>query len=212
MILSGNKSHSRDKNFLLYHPVTVLSTIMAERNADSDIYKKFVVLPENIRKEVMEWFRGSKEVRIFITGKTGVGKSTLVNGLVGKVMAKEGDTLDPETSKVKSYEKQHHCVKVTVWDSPGLQDGTSNEANYLKDMKRRCSGMDICIYCVSLMETRFTEGCADIVAMKKLTSVFGKKMWENAVFVSLSQTWLMMWTLRYWRQKMHRNQSCSRPK
>ena len=162
---------------------TILSTsIMAERNADSDISKKFVVLPDNIRREVMEWFNGSKEVRIFITGKTGVGKSALVNGLIGKKVAKEGDTLNPETLKVKGYEKQCHCVKVTVWDSPGL-DGTSNEAKYLQDMKTRCSRMDICIYCVSMMETRFREGCADIIAMKKLTAVLGKKMWENALFV-----------------------------
>ena len=155
---------------------------MAEK-VDSDIYNKFVVLPDNIRREIMEWFRNSKEVNIFITGKTGVGKSALINGLVGGKVVKEGFKLDRGTTEVTSHDVEFHCVKVTVWDSPGLQDGTSNEAQYLADMKEKCSDMDICIYCVSLMETRFFDGCPDIVAMKKLTKVLGKKMWENAMFV-----------------------------
>ena len=156
---------------------------MAER-ADSDMSDQFAQLTdEHISQELTEWFRNSNEVKIFITGKTGVGKSTLVNGLVGKRMAKEGDTLDPETSVVNGYKTKHRSVNVTVWDSPGLQDGTHNEREYLDDMKKHCSDMDLSIYCVSLKETRFYKGCPDVVAMKKLTELFGKKMWENAMFV-----------------------------
>lgn len=160
---------------------------MAE-NVDSDVYNKFVVLPDSIRRDILQWFRNSKEVSIFITGKTGVGKSTLVNGLVGDEVTKEGHGLDPETAEVTCYEKvfgkKDEGVKVTVWDSPGLQDGTSREAEYLADMKSKCSGMDICIFCVSMMETRLDDpDCADIIAMKKLTGVFGKTMWENALIV-----------------------------
>ena len=156
---------------------------MAE-SAESDISATFAKLSdETIRQELTEWFKNSNEVKIFITGKTGVGKSTLVNGLVGKKIAKEGDTLNPETSVVKGYRSKHHSVTVTVWDSPGLQDGTNQESQYLEDMKKKCSEMDLSIYCVSLKETRFFEGCPDILAMKKLTDLFGKKMWENAMFV-----------------------------
>ena len=157
---------------------------MAESAVDSDISATFAQLPdERIRRELTEWFKNSNEVKIFITGKTGVGKSTLVNGLVGEKIAKEGDTLDPETSVVKAYQSKHRSVRVTVWDSPGLQDGTKNEGRYLEDMKKKCSNMDLSIYCVSLKETRFFPNCPDILAMRKLTSLFGKKMWENAMFV-----------------------------
>lgn len=159
------------------------STYTTMAKSTDSLYAKFESLPQQIRQDVIDWFKSSKEVNMFITGRSGVGKSTLVNGLVGKEVAKEGDRLDPQTSKVTGYEKSYHCVKVTVWDSPGLQDGTSREVEYLKDMKKKCSGMDICIYCVSMMETRFFKDCTDIIAMKKLTNTFGEKMWENALFV-----------------------------
>ena len=159
---------------------------MAEKfGVDSDLYNEVVILPENIRKELLAWFRGSKEVNIFITGRTGAGKSSLVNGLIGDQLevAKEGDELDPATSKTSSYVKKVHDVKVTVWDSPGLRDGTGNEAQFLEDMKKNCEDVDLCVYCVNSQETRFIDGCDDIVAMQKLTETFGKGMWENALFV-----------------------------
>ena len=152
---------------------------------DSDIYNQFVVLPENIRKDLTKWFKASKRAQIFITGKTGAGKSSVVNALVGDKVAEEGYTLDPKTSKVTKYQKKMHCdcVEVTIWDSPGLQDGTSREDEYLADMKKNCSDMDLCVYCANLLETRFTKDCSDIVAMKKLTSAFGKDMWKHAIFI-----------------------------
>jgi GTPase SAR1 family protein len=152
----------------------------------SQLYARFaqqVGLDKHIRQELVKWFDNSNEVQIFITGKTGVGKSTLVNGLVGEKVAKEGETLDRETSVVTDYRCNHRSVDVTVWDSPGLQDGTNQEGDYLKDMKKKCSDVDLSIYCVSLKETRFVPNCPDILAMRKLTSLFGKKMWENAMFV-----------------------------
>ena len=149
----------------------------------SEVWSLTLVLPENIRKELLAWFRASKEVNILITGRTGVGKSSLVNGLIGAEEAKEGDELEPATSKTTSYVREVHDVKVTVWDSPGLRDGTSNEAQFLEDMKKNCKDVDLCVYCVNLQETRFTDGCDDIVAMQKLTETFGKGMWENALFI-----------------------------
>ena len=140
-------------------------------------------LDKQIRQDLTDWFKNSNEVKIFISGRTGAGKSTLVNGLVGKKVAEEGDTLNPETSVVKSYKGVHGSVHVTVWDSPGLQDGTKNELQYLADIKEKCTDIDIFIYCVSLTQTRFFKGCADSIAMKKLTDALGKEIWGNAMFV-----------------------------
>ncbi len=43
---------------------------------------------------------GRKHINILLCGKTGVGKSHLTNALIGKVLAKEGEDLDPETDEV----------------------------------------------------------------------------------------------------------------
>ena len=43
---------------------------------------------------------GHKQTTILLSGKTGVGKSSLVNALLGQDIAAEGHTLDPETSEV----------------------------------------------------------------------------------------------------------------
>ena len=156
---------------------------MAEGAYHSQLSARLQRVDKRIRQKLVKWFDNSNKVQIFITGKTGVGKSTLINGLVGKKVAKEGETLDRETSVVTAHRCNHHSVDVTVWDSPGLQDGTNQEGDYLEDMKKKCSDVDLSIYCVSLKETRFFENCPDILAMRKLTNLFGQKMWENAMFV-----------------------------
>ena len=58
-------------------------------------------------KHIQKWLEQSKSLHILITGKTGVGKSALVNGIVGKYVAKEGETLDPETSTVMAVSHTH---------------------------------------------------------------------------------------------------------
>ena len=150
---------------------------------DPAIFDKYVVLPEKIRTEIVKWFRNSNKVSILLTGKGGAGKSTLVNSLIGNKVAKEGETLKPETTEVTGHKQQIRDVEVTVWDSPGLQDGSTKGDQYLAEIKRKCKGVDLCVYCISLKQTRFTEGCDDIIAMKKLTRVLGKRLWEHAIFV-----------------------------
>ena len=130
------------------------------------------------------WWRDSNSINILITGKTGTGKSSLVNAILGQDVAAVGHNLDPETSKVSSFSRVIEGINVTVWDSPGLQDGLSKEADYLNDIEACCKEkIDLFIYCVSMDNLRFTEGNRDLDAMRKLTAKLGKKIWSNAVFI-----------------------------
>ena len=138
--------------------------------------------PESLKAAFIRWVSETRQNRftILITGKTGVGKSRLVNALVGERVAKEGRSKSACTDTVTSYRAKINGVDVVVWDSPGLQDGTCNERLYLQDMESKLSqGFDVMIYCISMTDTRFYE--ADKSAIRTLTKEFGSKLWENGV-------------------------------
>ena len=138
--------------------------------------------PESLEAAFVRWVSEKRQNRltILITGKTGVGKSRLVNALVGERVAKEGRSKSACTDTVTSYRAKINGVDVVVWDSPGLQDGTCNERLYLQDMESKLSqGFDVMIYCISMTDTRFYD--TDKSAIRTLTEAFGSKLWENGV-------------------------------
>lgn len=55
-------------------------------------------------------------IRILVTGKTGTGKSALINGLIGDDVAQEGDTLDPTTSEVQEIKQMVHGISLSIFD------------------------------------------------------------------------------------------------
>ena len=152
-------------------------------------------LPPELQKlnltELAAVFRNAKSVSILLTGKTGSGKSTLANGILGlkvgdKGAAKEGEGIRGAcTTEVNEYKTKKCNVDVTVWDSPGLQDGTGNQDSYVREMKEKCTPRDLTMYCIDVSAKRFVHGTdnPDVVAMKKLTKSFGVDFWKNAVIV-----------------------------
>ena len=130
-----------------------------------------------------EWLSQANSASILITGKTGAGKSSLINGMVGKDVAKEGTSLNRETTSVQQFRVAcEGGVTITVWDSPGLQDGLDKEDEYIKDMQSKgLANADLVFYCTKMNENRLTKG--DKEAICKLTEGLGKSFWSNTVFV-----------------------------
>lgn len=128
---------------------------------------------------------------ILVCGKTGVGKSSLVNLLVGKEVCDVGGpgsiTNDPSkiftpvTDRVEASTVNIEGVQLCIFDSPGLQDGTANERWYLEEMYKNCRDVDLVLYCIDMTIARWTK--AEIEATSKLSRRFGNGFWQKTVVV-----------------------------
>lgn len=98
-------------------------------------------IPENIRVMLKEKILGDKELkkliegidahrppRIFLIGRTGVGKSSLINALCGAYVAKVSDTVSC-TEQAQIYEcKERDRVLMQILDTRGIAESESLNA------------------------------------------------------------------------------------
>ena len=97
-------------------------------------------------------------------------------------VGKEGKTLSCGTKKVEEIKSDIKGVAVTIWDTPGLQDGLCKDDEYLQQMvDAGCINAHLKIYCISMSNNRFEEGEKN--AINKFTTVVGRKFWKNCLFV-----------------------------
>ena len=94
---------------------------------------------------------------VLVIGRTGVGKSTLINNLLGKEVASVGHTLRSETPTVNPHEGMVEGVPIAVYDTPGLGDikGEEEEAKHLCMMKDLLAvgKIHLVVYCFQMNKT-----------------------------------------------------------
>ena len=143
--------------------------------------RKISNLFDALKSQFLAAVANGRELRMLVTGKTGQGKSTLINGVLGGQVAKEGARANRSTTEVEGYTKTINDVPVTIFDSPGLQDRTVKEEEYIQGMRDKCKKLSLVLYCTKMINTRLTDD--DKHAMKKLTDAFGEEFWNFTVFV-----------------------------
>ena len=156
--------------------VFLSATLENERNMS------FNLSDVEVKRHIYEFFRQKREAKfsLLIMGKTGVGKSSLVNALLGTQVATEEHKKVPGTPEVALHRVTIEGVNIGVWDSPGLEDGTGNDETYLADIGSEITEeLDLVIFCLKMDETRLNSG--DRGALKRLTERFGKNIWKNAL-------------------------------
>ena len=111
---------------------------------------------QSIRTALSKLRKDCPEFGVLVIGRTGVGKSTLTNNLLGNEVASVGHTLQSKTPTVNLH-KSVEGVPIVVYDTPGLGDikGEEEEANHLNIMKDLLAmgKIHLVVYCFQMNKT-----------------------------------------------------------
>ena len=157
-----------------------------------------------IKDEIQERYDDFKTLNVVVIGKTGVGKSTLINSVFGDSVAEVGIGT-PVTQTIRKLEKED--VPLAIYDTPGLElQGEHSAENLLEEISELInSGIqseDVnqaihCIwYCINTMSSRIepaemdflrklgekTKRC-NVPVILVLTQAFSSKKTEEMVTV-----------------------------
>ena len=143
------------------------------------------------REKLKQYFaKGKDSVEIVLGGKMGTGKSTLVNSIVGKLMAEEGNKVVSVTTKIVCYTKavdipselltDKRTINVMVWDTPGLGDPFGDDEATAIEIAEKCKEADLLVYCLDI-RGRFAND--DATGIELLTNALNQQMWKHAIFV-----------------------------
>ena len=144
---------------------------------------------EELLDKIQQWNldNSEREVVIVVGGKSGTGKSTLVNNFLtldGKEAAEARIQPTSVTDNVKVYKGEMNGVLVRAVDMPGLHAHRHNrdkEKDVIATLSHHTEGKaDILIYCVSLTQRLDSIDERNIATLNK---AFGKKLWANTILV-----------------------------
>ena len=125
---------------------------------------------ENTAKEKIMPNNDELTLNLLILGKTGTGKSSLVNALVGEEVAKVGDA-EPETEDIYPYSAEIDGKKIIIHDSWGMEVGKEDIWDDIINKKLKEKGIDKDIkdwfhsvtYCIQAGGNRIEDFDAKII-------------------------------------------------
>ena len=125
-----------------------------------------------------------RQLKLMVIGEAGQGKSALINALIGKEVANEGDNFEAGTNSIQEYRLEQNGVQIAIWDTPGFGMESKEEDEKTVESLRNsdCYPIDLALFCFRMDGTRFpTRVHTDTI--QKITEVFGKSFWQHCVFV-----------------------------
>ena len=93
----------------------------------------------------------------------------------------EGTRLGHVTDDVQAVHRRIHGVRITIYDSPGLQDGTENDDQYIEKMSTCYNSVELVLYCIDFNAERWLP--QENKAIEMLSKKFGNALWEKVIVV-----------------------------
>jgi len=141
--------------------------------------------PKKMAEVLLSKLKEGKDRRLsfLLTGRTGVGKSSTVNSLIGKEVAPIGD-YEATTMSVETYNADIDGIRFTVIDTPGLCDDLEemeNDEKYLSMIKAKIKGFDCLWFVTRLDETRVSSD--EKRGIKLISEALGTDVWKHSIIV-----------------------------
>jgi predicted GTPase len=136
---------------------------------------------ENLQRQLEK--AQNRNLTFLLVGRTGVGKSSTVNSLIGQEIAQVGH-YEATTMEIKEYNSEINNIPFKVIDTPGLCDELEeleNDYKYLEMMRSQVKQIDCMWFVSKLDETRVTTD--EKRGIKLISEAFGSDVWKHAVIV-----------------------------
>ena len=149
------------------------ATGLMSEAASQDVGRRLEAVAHAILRE------SCTELTFLVMGKTGVGKSTLINSLVGSEVCATGEALACTTKTTLIEVRKVNGINVNIYDTQGFLDGKNQEEDIFESIRGK--RMNLLILCVSMVGRAEQEDSKCTISY--ITEVLGIEIWERAVIV-----------------------------
>ena len=139
-------------------------------------------LSASTKHEYIEELNRKKSLCLMGCGVTGVGKSTLLNGISGYAAFEVGDQLQHQTTRIDKFNKIKDVCSLNVYDTPGFNDCTDRDEDYVKKMQTECLNVDVLLYCIKV-DKHQPDFKPDKLILEKLKAALNPEVWKHCVIV-----------------------------
>ena len=122
-----------------------------------------------------------QEVCILVAGKSGSGKSVIINGIIGDNVTEEDNSFDAPTHKVQQYMRKVRGVSMKIFDHSDIEDESDEQVKSLQNELQECKNFNLVLYAIRMTDMRVHA--EDTEAMKILTKTLGIDIWNKAMFM-----------------------------